>query len=69
MIIKEFKFDLEDKVFYIKNAAVTFSIITGISYTKKGNGKETKYYDLSNEVSSYDERYLFGTKEELLASL
>lgn len=68
----EFKYDINDTVWFIRNAKVYCGIITACSYLKHlvcGEEYEVKSYDIKSEYSSHERLYedeLFLTKDDLL---
>lgn len=68
----EFKYDINDVVWFIRNAKVYGGIITQCSYFKStnlGEPYEVKSYDIKSEYSNCGRLYedeLFPTKDDLL---
>lgn len=68
----EFKYDINDSVWFIRNAKVYCGTINGCFYFKHltcGEEHEIKYYDVKSEYSNrerLDEDELFLTKDDLL---
>ena len=68
----EFKYDINDTVWFIRNAKVYCGIVTQCSYfktTNLGEEYEVKSYDIKSEYSNSTRLYedeLFLTKDNLL---
>lgn len=68
----EFKYDINDVVWFIRNAKVYRGIVTQCSYFKStnlGEAYEVKSYDIKSEYSNRERLYedeLFLTKDDLL---
>lgn len=68
----EFKYDINDTVWFIRNAKVYCGIVTQCSYfktTNLGEEYEAKSYDIKSEYSNSTRLYedeLFLTKDSLL---
>lgn len=68
----EFKYDINDVVWFIRNAKVYRGIVTQCSYFKSttlGEEYEVKSYDIKSEYSNRERLYedeLFPTKDDLL---
>lgn len=68
----EFKYDINDVVWFIRNAKVYCGIVTQCSYFKStnlGGAYEVKSYSIKSEYSNYERLYeneLFLTKDNLL---
>ena len=71
MIIKEFKFNIGDKVWWVGEGKIENSHVSEIIFRRNSSKQDATYYDVyyPSATKRILEEHLFPTKEDLIASL